>query len=66
MLNFNTSKSVVTSVLNKSTSILSIDRYNDNSTVHEQAIRQLGECGEVVRVTIETGNKKFTIQYEQD
>lgn len=66
MINFNTSKSVVTSVLNKNTGILSIDRYNDNSTVREQAMRQLGESGEVVKVTIETGNKKYTIQYEQD
>lgn len=60
----NNNKSVVTSVLNKHTSILSIDRYNDNSTVHEQAIRQLGECGGVVKVTIETEYKKYTIQYE--
>ena len=62
----NSKKSVVTSVLNLRSRILSVDRFNEDSSVYEQTIRQLEECSEPVKVTIETANKKFTIQYEQD
>lgn len=57
---------VVTAVIRKNTRIMDIVRYNPNSSVCEQAIKQIETVGTGInKVTIETENSTYIVKWDE-
>lgn len=59
-------KTVVTAVIRKNTNLMHIDRYNEGSSVMEQALIEVERIGSSInKVVIDTENSTYIIKWDE-
>lgn len=59
-------KTVVVSVIRKNTGLMHIDRYNEGSSVIQEALKELEGLGTTInKVTIETISSTYIIKWDE-